>query len=173
MLFKQLYHSPLGDILLAAADDVLLGTWFVGQKYELSGFEKIDFTEQENTVLSATEDWLEAYFAGVPLPLPDFLSPQGTVFQQRVWTLLTHIPFGQTVTYGEIAEELRCRSAQAVGGAVRKNPISIFIPCHRVLGSRGQLTGYAGGLDRKYWLLEHEGVKEDRLFLQINKGSRQ
>ena len=84
------------------------------------------------------------------------LCPRGTAFQQRVWQLLQDIPYGETLTYGDIAQRLNCPSAQAVGGAVGKNPLSIMIPCHRVLGSRGHLTGYAGGLDRKNWLLAHE-----------------
>ena len=86
------------------------------------------------------------------------LAPQGTAFQQSVWQVLREIPYGKTMTYGEIAQKIQCASAQAVGGAVGKNPLSVFVPCHRVLGSQGQLTGYAGGLERKRWLLSHEGV---------------
>lgn len=86
------------------------------------------------------------------------LAPQGTAFQQSVWQVLREIPYGKTMTYGEIAQKIQCASAQAVGGAVGKNPLSVFVPCHRVLGSQGQLTGYAGGLERKRWLLSHGGV---------------
>lgn len=89
------------------------------------------------------------------------MSPQGTAFQKKVWTLLTRVPSGQTITYGQIAEQIGCKSAQAVGGAVGKKPLSLFIPCHHVLGSQGQLTGYAGGVERKCWLLDYEkGVKK-------------
>ena len=114
----------------------------------------------ENDILKRTRLLLDDYFSG---KYPDFssipLAVVGTDFQQRVWAYLQTIPYGRTVTYGQIAKELDVRSAQAVGGAVGKNPFSIIVPCHRVLGSQGQLTGYAGGLDKKIWLLEHEGVE--------------
>ena len=110
--------------------------------------------------MKETELLLEHYFSG---DCPDFssllLASVGTNFQQQVWAYLQTIPYGETVTYGQIAKKLGNRSAQAVGGAVGRNPFSIIVPCHRVLGSQGQLTGYAGGLDKKRWLLEHEGVE--------------
>ena len=143
--YKQIYLSPLGEMSLVANEIGLVGVWFLKQKYE---------------VLKETKNLLDCYFNG---DCPDFsslvLAPVGTDFQQRVWAYLQTIPYGATVTYGQIAKELDVRSAQAVGGAVGKNPFSIIVPCHRVLGSQGQLTGYAGELDKKIWLLEHEGVE--------------
>lgn len=148
-------------MILLADDEGLLGAWFVGQKYTLRGFEAMDIAEQPSPILTAAQVWLDAYFAGRKSQSGPPLSPQGTAFQKKVWTLLTRVPSGQTITYGQIAAQLACKSAQAVGGAVGKNPLSIFIPCHRVLGSQGQLTGYAGGLERKCWLLDYEkGVKK-------------
>ncbi|MGT2929458.1 methylated-DNA--[protein]-cysteine S-methyltransferase [Streptococcus dentasini] len=158
MFYKQIYQSPLGPISLIADDQTLLGAWFLGQKYCEKGFEETDLTFKANSVLEQAKVWLDTYFAGQNPPVADFLAPQGTAFQKQVWQVLTTIPAGSTMTYGRIAKILNCRSARAVGSAVGKNPISIFIPCHRVLGSQGQLTGYAGGLERKIWLLEHEGV---------------
>ena len=159
MLVKQTYLSPVGELILLANEEALLGVWFTGQKYELSHFENLNVAERENPVLSAAKAWLAAYFAkAAPLICPPLL-PKGTVFQRKVWELLLTVPIGETITYGQIAKKLNCRSAQAIGGAVGRNPISILIPCHRVIGSQGQLTGYAGGLERKRWLLEHEGIK--------------
>ena len=152
------YESPLGSILLAADQTGLTGLWFVGQKY-FPSFSDGDFFENETPVLTEAKHWLSLYFSGKE---PDFLPPlhpQGRSFRQAVWNVLLTIPRGQTMTYGEIARRLNVRSAQAVGGAVGHNPISILIPCHRVVGSDGSLTGYAGGLARKEWLLHLEGAR--------------
>ena len=152
------YESPLGSILLAADQTGLTSLWFVGQKY-FPSFSDGDFFENETPVLTEAKHWLSLYFSGKE---PDFLPPlhpQGSSFRQAVWNVLLTIPRGQTMTYGEIARRLNVRSAQAVGGAVGHNPISILIPCHRVVGSDGSLTGYAGGLARKEWLLHLEGAR--------------
>ena len=152
------YESPLGSILLAADQNGLTGLWFVGQKY-FPSFSDGDFFENETPVLTEAKHWLSLYFSGKE---PDFLPslhPQGSSFRQAVWNVLLTMPRGQTMTYGEIARRLNVRSAQAVGGAVGHNPISILIPCHRVVGSDGSLTGYAGGLARKEWLLHLEGAR--------------
>lgn len=152
------YESPLGSLLLAADQTGLTGLWFVGQKY-FPSFSDGDFFENETPVLTEAKHWLSLYFSGKE---PDFLPPlhpQGSSFRQAVWNVLLTIPRGQTMTYGEIARRLNVRSAQAVGGAVGHNPISILIPCHRVVGSDGSLTGYAGGLARKEWLLHLEGAR--------------
>lgn len=152
------YESPLGSILLAADQTGLTGLWFVGQKY-FPSFSDGDFFENETPVLTEAKHWLSLYFSGKE---PDFLPPlhpQGSSFRQAVWNVLLTIPRGQTMTYGEIARRLNVRSAQAVGGAVGHNPISILIPCHRVVGSDSSLTGYAGGLARKEWLLHLEGAR--------------
>lgn len=159
-LYKQIYHSPLGDLSLVADSQGLIGVWFVGQKYFEQGINNDAILEADNTVLSQARQWLDAYFAGEnPKQGELLLSPQGTPFQKQVWQVLREIPFGQTMTYGDIAERIHCHSARAVGGAVGRNPLSIIVPCHRVLGSHGQITGYAGGTDKKIWLLQHEGVK--------------
>jgi methylated-DNA-[protein]-cysteine S-methyltransferase len=149
--------SPLGPITLASDGDALIGLWFDGQNhfaYRLSP----EFEEKPLPVFDETRRWLDLYFAG---QVPDFmpkLAPRGTAFQQAVWERLQAIPYGQTVTYGELAGDLGCASARAVGGAVGRNPISLLIPCHRVLGASGRLTGYAGGLERKRALLGLEGI---------------
>ena len=161
MTFTQHYDSPLGGILLAADETGLTGLWFDGQKYFARDLP-IQHTEQDTPVLSETRRWLDMYFTGRE---PDFLPPlhlAGSPFRQEVWALLRQIPYGETTTYRALAEAvarkrgLRQMSAQAVGGAVGHNPISIIVPCHRVVGSDGSLTGYAEGLDIKEYLLELE-----------------
>ena len=145
---KGVYCSPLGDIVLTSNGSALTGLRFAEAT--------IGEPAQDIPPLADTCRWLDLYFSGAK---PDFtprLAPQGTPFQQSVWGELLAIPYGHTVSYGYIAQRLRCRSAQAVGGAVGRNPIALIIPCHRVIGSNGQLTGYAYGLDRKQWLLSHE-----------------
>lgn len=161
--YKKIYLSPLGEISLVAEESSLVGVWFVGQKYFERGlFEPILL--KSNDILEETALLLDAYFSGKKVDfsvLP--LYPSGSDFQQRVWSCLKTIPYGQTMTYGEIAKELKCQSTQAVGGAVSKNTWSIVVPCHRVIGSKKQLTGYAGGLEKKIWLLEHETALSDNL----------
>lgn len=158
MLFLTHYASPLGPILLAADETGLTGLWFEGQKY-FPSFLGVDYQEKETPVLTETARWLDVYFSGKDPGFLPPLHPQGSPFRQAVWNILLTIPRGQTMTYGEIARRLGVRSAQAVGGAVGHNPISILIPCHRVVGSDGSLTGYAGGLDRKTRLLQLEGAR--------------
>ena len=151
------YDSPLGGITLASDGENLTGLWFDGQKYFASTLDA-EHAEKSLPVFDEAAKWLDLYFGRV---IPDFtpkLSPRGTGFQRKVWDVLLTIPYGQTVSYGEIAAKLGCRSAQAVGGAVGRNPISLIIPCHRVLGADGGLTGYAGGVDKKRSLLELEFV---------------
>ena len=155
------YSSSLGEILLAADDIGLTGLWFEGQKYYALGLGK-EQEERETPVLEAAGQWLDTYFSGKEPKTALTIHLRGTAFQNEVWEILCAIPYGRTMTYGEIAAELAGRrglphmSAQAVGGAVGHNPISIIIPCHRVLGSDGSLTGYAGGIDKKEKLLELE-----------------
>ncbi len=161
MVFTQHYASPLGGILLAADGIGLTGLWFDGQKYFARDLPA-EHTEQETPVLAEAKRWLDVYFTGRE---PDFtppLHPIGSAFRQSVWEILLQIPHGKTMTYGEIARRLAEKqglsqmSAQAVGGAVGHNEISIIIPCHRVVGTNGSLTGYAGGIDKKVKLLELE-----------------
>lgn len=160
-MFTCDYESPLGKMLLAADDAGLMGAWFYGQRYfarGLEGAEKNAGTGElaDSPVLLAARCWLDAYFAGERPGVADVpLAPRGTAFQRRVWGALLAIPYGETRTYGELAAELGS-SPRAVGAAVGKNPISVIVPCHRVLGAGGSLTGYAGGLEFKRALLEIE-----------------
>ena len=151
------YESPFGRMLLAADDDGLTGAWFYGQRYFARGLEGAEKNaEAEAPALTAACNWLDVYFAGERPDAADVpLAPRGTAFQRRVWGALLAIPYGETHTYGELAAALES-SPRAVGAAVGKNPISVIIPCHRVVGAGGSLTGYAGGLDRKRALLELE-----------------
>lgn len=159
-----IYSSPIGSLLLAAEDERLKGLWIEGQKYWAATLP--DGCEQRETpILTAASRWLDSYFSGgQPKPQELMLSPSGSDFRQLVWQLLQEIPYGKVVTYQEIAHRAaqklgrQSMSAQAVGGAVGHNPISIIIPCHRVIGSDRSLTGYAGGLEKKRWLLEMEGA---------------
>ncbi len=157
------YHSPLGRITIASDGEALTGLWFDGQKYFGSTLSA-EYEEKPLPVFDQAESWLEIYFSGRD---PGFMPPlclRGTPFRKAVWEILLTIPFGHTMTYGEIAARLADQmgmpqmSAQAVGGAVGHNPISLIIPCHRVVGSDGSLTGYAGGLDKKMWLLKMEDL---------------
>ena len=155
------YSSPLGGITLASDGSSLTGMWFDGQKYFPHKLVE-ESTEAELPIFAQTSKWLNRYFNG---EVPDFTPPislQTTTFRKAVYDILLTIPYGQTMTYGEIARILAEKqgiermSAQAVGGAVGHNPISIIVPCHRVVGADGSLTGYAGGLDRKIALLKLE-----------------
>lgn len=166
MQYTSQYHFPLGEILIAADDIGLTGLWFVGQKYYALYLDK-ENRERETQILKDTKKWLDIYFSGQE---PNFKLPlhfTGTDFQIEVWEILYSIPYGKTMTYGEIANVLAKRrglkrmSAQAVGGAVGHNEISIIVPCHRVVGSQGSLTGYAGGIDKKVSLLKLEKVNMD------------
>lgn len=157
------YRSPLGKILFSIEKGSLASLWFEGQKYApLPPYLFTDSVSYESLLVT---DWLNAYFKGIANPLPLPLSPQGTSFQRKVWQILSDIPYGNTVTYGQIAQQicrelhLRSMSAQAVGGAVGRNPILICIPCHRVIGANGQLTGYAAGIERKLQLLRLENIQ--------------
>lgn len=169
MVSIQHYPSPLGGILLAADEAGLVGLWFEGQKY-FANTLPAEHCAQTTPILAEASRWLDLYFAG---RVPDFtppLHPSGTSFQQSVWKTLLTIPHGQTTTYGDIARQLAARqggrvSAQAVGGAVGHNKVSIIIPCHRVVGASGSLTGYAGGIDKKIKLLELEHADMSRLFI--------
>ena len=159
--YTSIYPSRLGDILLAADEIGLTGLWFFGQSY-FADTLPAEQIAQETPILAQARKWLDEYFSGKEPDFTPTLHPMGSPFRQAVWKLLLQIPYGQTTTYGEIArqlEKLQNRphmSAQAVGGAVGHNGISIIIPCHRVVGTKGSLTGYAGGLDKKMALLELE-----------------
>ena len=164
------YASPLGRLLMAADEEGLTGLWLEGQKYFAARLPQ-QREEQRTPALEEACRWLDTYFTGRE---PDFtppLHPIGSVFRQAVWEILLQIPYGQTTTYGEIARQLAAKlglprmSAQAVGGAVGHNEVSIIIPCHRVVGTSGSLTGYAGGIDKKVKLLELEHTDMTELFV--------
>ena len=170
MQYTTTYSSPLGEMLLSGDGVHLTGLWFLGQKYFGSTLE-LGRQEGEIPVFQQAKRWLDLYFQGL---VPDFmppLAPKGSPFCRKVWDVLAQISRGTVMTYGEIGALLAKRrgtaamSAQAVGGAVGHNPISILIPCHRVVGSSGSLTGYAGGLGRKVKLLELEGADIARFHL--------
>lgn len=170
MEYTHHYDSPLGSITLASSGEALTGLWFDGQKYFLDCLSD-EHEEKALPVFEQTDRWLDIYFSG---RAPDFTPPlnmKATEFRKAVWEIMLSIPFGQTMTYGEIAARLAKQkgiekmSAQAVGGAVGHNSISLIIPCHRVVGTNGSLTGYAGGIDKKVKLLEMEGADMNRLFV--------
>lgn len=172
MRYTTVYESPLGPMLLAGDGDALTGLWFVGQKYFAAGLCAEPLVNDELPAFAAARVWLDEYFAGrqpASAGLP--LAPTGSSFRQAVWDLLREIPYGETTTYGALARQLVVRlgrtamSAQAVGGAVGHNPLTLIVPCHRVVGADGSLTGYAGGIERKRRLLALEGVDMARLHL--------
>lgn len=164
MDYIRSYASPLGNITLACDGTALTGLWFDGQRFSRDTLSP-SFQEADAPVLDLAARWLDEYFSGSE---PTFLPPlnlRGTSFRQRVWRILMTIPYGRTMTYGDIAKRISEEtgvprmSAQAVGGAVGRNPISIIVPCHRVIGADGSLTGYAGGLGVKRQLLALEGIR--------------
>ena len=161
MEYISTYASSLGKITMAGDGHYLIGLWFDEQKYFALNLSD-DAVKSDLPVFDKTKLWLDQYFNGIK---PEFIPPlrfKGTDFQQQVWNILLKIPYGKVITYGDIAREIAesrgiaRMSAQAVGGAVGRNPISIIVPCHRVVGTNGNLTGYAGGIDKKKYLLELE-----------------
>ena len=169
-IFMTTYRrDALGELTIASDGEAIVGLWMEGQKYFGSGLPQPFERRDDLPVFEQARGWLDRYFAGGrpdPLELP--LAPRGTAFQRRVWGILAQIPYGSLRTYADIADQIaredgtRC-SARAVGAANGKNPLRIILPCHRVVGAHGSLTGYAGGIERKLWLLRHEGVDVGRL----------
>jgi methylated-DNA-[protein]-cysteine S-methyltransferase len=170
MDYIHYYESPIGTIVIACDGNALIGLWFEEQKYFGDTLGQ-DYENKDLPVFAQTDRWLDIYFSGKD---PGFVPPltmRTTAFRKLVWETMLQIPFGKTMTYGQIAEEIaRSRglphmSAQAVGGAVGHNSISLIIPCHRVVGTNGSLTGYAGGIDKKVRLLELEGADMSDLYV--------
>ena len=170
MIYIHRYDSPLGEMTMASDGAALTGLWFVGQKY-FPKLPKENGRAEALPVFSETARWLDLYFGGMQ---PDFtprLAFHASPFRLSVWQLLLQIPYGRTTTYGQIAQKLAGEgksagvSAQAVGGAVGHNPISLIVPCHRVVGANGSLTGYAGGIDKKQKLLALEKADTQNRFL--------
>lgn len=171
MYYSTAYPSFIGTITLACDGSHLLGLWIEGQKYYGNTIPEEMIEKDDIPIFSDTKKWLDRYFAGKKPAASELpLAPIGGEFRQGVWSILCEIPYGEVMTYGDIARKIAVKmhkesmSSQAVGGAVGHNPISIIIPCHRVVGSSGSLTGYAGGIDKKIKLLEHEGADMSKLF---------
>lgn len=165
MIYISYYESPIGKLLLASKNNKLIGLWIEGQKYYLGNLNEELQENNEEEILVKTKKWLDRYFKGEKPQISELeLEPIGSEFRKNVWKLLCKIPYGQVTTYKNIAENMakiinkKQMSAQAVGGAVGHNPISIIIPCHRVVGTDGSLTGYAGGIDKKIKLLKLENA---------------
>ena len=161
MIWQSTYQSPVGRLFLASDGVHLTGLWMEGQKYFGSTANEQMVLREDLPLFYLTKAWLDRYFAGRRPEISDIpLAPAGSEFRQAVWKLLCQIPYGEVITYGVLARKLdqTGMSAQAVGGAVGHNPISIIIPCHRVVGADGSLTGYAGGLEAKRFLLEMEAL---------------
>ena len=163
-------------MMIVSDDTRIVGVWLEGQKY-FGGVIGEDLLRQDDLpVLQEAKSWLDRYFAGDKPRISELpLAPRGNAFRQAVWRILCAIPYGEVVTYGDIAKEIarqrgiKTMSAQAIGGAVGHNPISVIIPCHRVVGANGNLTGYAGGLEVKIKLLTHEGVDMEKFFRSIER----
>ena len=164
------YESPLGAITMASDGEALIGLWFDGQKYFADCLES-EYEEKMLPIFEQADQWLSIYFSGQQLDFTPMLSMKTTEFRKAVWEIMLSIPYGKTMTYGEIADRiakqkgLQKMSAQAVGGAVGHNSISLIIPCHRVVGTNGSLTGYAGGIEKKVKLLELEGADMGSFFV--------
>ena len=165
MYYSTSYQSPLGPLTLASNEKSIVGLWMDGQKYLLGTMKEPLSVRDDLPIFAEAKTWLDCYCAGGQPAIQELsLAPIGGEFRQNVWKLLCQIPYGQVITYGDIARKMAVllgrehMSAQAVGGAVSHNPISIIIPCHRVVGGNGSLTGYAGGVDKKIKLLKLEGV---------------
>ncbi len=161
-MYKSIYHSPIGNIILAANDEMIVGLWFEGQtNIPEDVLSMVDNSDMK--IFDSVKYWLDEYFSGHNPSLSRLnFSLKGSEFRQMVWKHLLKIPYGEVTTYGDLAKSVAkdmgksCMSAQAIGGAVGANPIAIIVPCHRVLGCNGALTGYAGGIDKKFALLKLE-----------------
>lgn len=169
--YKTNYTSPLGNITLASDGTNLLGLWFIGQKYYTDTIQEELLENNNLEIFNKTKQWLDEYFMGHNPSIDKLpLAPIGNNFRKRIWQILCDIPYGSVMTYGQIAniiakeQQKEKMSAQAVGNAISHNPISIIIPCHRVVGKNGNLTGYAGGIDKKISLLKLEGIDILNLF---------
>lgn len=171
MYYSAIYESPVGELTLCSDGESILGLWLEGQKYH-GGTIPETMVPGDVGVFGEAREWLDDYFAGKQPAISRLpLAPIGSEFRQIVWRILTEIPYGAVTTYGEIGKQVARElgkdhmASLAVGGAVGHNPVSIIIPCHRVVGSDGSLTGYAGGLKKKIWLLEHEGLDMAKLYV--------
>ena len=159
MYFSTNYSSPIGEMLIASDGEAIMGVWFCAQKHFKSTIDDVIVENDDLSIFTDVRQWLDDYFRGLNPKINFKIKPSGSDFRLKVWKILKEIPYGETMTYGEIASRISpTMSAQAVGGAVGHNPIAIIIPCHRVMGANGKLTGYAGGLDKKIELLKLERI---------------
>ena len=172
MVYKTYYDSPVGKLFIASDGENIIGLCIEGQKYYLDKIEKEGILKNDLSIFNKTKKWLDRYFKQEKPEISELsLMPEGNAFRQCVWEFLCEIPYGETITYGDLAKKVAEKlkkpsiSAQAVGNAVGHNPISIIIPCHRVVGKNGSLTGYAGGIDKKIKLLEIENVNIKNFFV--------
>lgn len=170
MVYKTYYKSPIGNITIASDGENIVGLWIQNQKYYAATVSGEMIENNILPIFTKAKEWLDQYFAGRKPNISDLpLAPNGGEFRRIVWNTLCEIPYGELITYGEIAKKVakkmnkKSMSGQAVGGAVGHNPISIIIPCHRVVGANGSLTGYAGGINKKIALLELEGIDMSKL----------
>ena len=176
MIYTTYYSSPIGKIMTASGGESIVGLWFEGQKYYGGIIKEEMVVKDDLPIFQKLKKWLDRYFNGKKPDIYELpLEPAGSDFQKEVWKILCQIPYGKCMTYGDIAKQIAAKmgkkniSAQAVGGAVGRNPISIIIPCHRVIGANGNLTGYAGGIDKKIALLKNEGFDVERLHDAVRK----
>lgn len=171
MYYKTYYVSPIGQLVIVSDEESIVGLWLLGQKYFLATLEEDPISNDELPILKQAKAWLDRYFNAQQPSIKELkLAPKGSKFRKKVWKHLSEIPYGEVITYGEIANKVAkemgvtSMSAQAVGNAVGHNPISIIIPCHRVVGTNGSLTGYAGGIDNKIKLLKLEQVDIEQFY---------
>ncbi len=172
MIYITHYNSPIGDMLLACKENKLIGAWIEGQKYYFGNLKEKVHESKDEEIFIKTKHWLDRYFNKQKPDINELeLAPIGSDFRQRVWKILCKVPYGKVTTYNNIAKQIanemgiKSMSAQAVGGAIAHNPILVIMPCHRVVGTNGNLTGYAGGIDRKIFLLKLEQVNMENLFV--------
>ena len=170
MIYENIYKSPIGDIYITSDGKNITGAWLAGQKYFKRNLKEPTTLNSTCQIFKDTEEWFKSYFRGENPDLSNLsLEPSGSEFQKTVWNILRHIPYGETASYGQITKKVSdilnkpSMSAQAVGQAIAHNPILIIIPCHRVIGKNGNLTGYAGGQYLKLKLLKFEGVSLSKL----------
>jgi len=176
MYYYSYYVSPVGELTIACRENSIVGLWIARQRYYMNILTGQEYREKETETIQRAKNWLERYFHKEKTAIGELpLEYIGSDFQILVWKILTEIPYGQVITYGDLAKEIarrkgvRTMSAQAAGGAVGRNPISIIVPCHRVVGANGSLTGYSGGVSAKRKLLEWEGADMSKLFVPANR----
>ena len=172
MFFYEFFDSPVGRLAVASDENSIIGLWLVHQRFYMDVLQGQEYMKKETDVIRLTKTWLDKYFAGEKPEISELpIKFIGSDFRVEVWQVLTEIPYGKVITYGDIAKKIakkrgiKAMSAQAVGGAVGRNPISIIVPCHRVIGAEGNLTGYSGGVSTKIKLLEFEGVECSALYI--------